>query len=940
MTEEPSDRTEALFYEAADLPTEEQRALLDAACADDPDLRAKVEKLLADDARLWANEGKTVFLDSPLVRSPTPPTDLPAPAPGPLPTSVGRYRIVRLLGEGGMGAVYEAEQDFPRRSVALKVIRPGLVVPAVLKRFAQEAQILGRLHHPGIAQIYEAGVAEDGQPFFAMELVRGASLDECARRHGLEAAGRLDLVARICDAVQHAHDQGIVHRDLKPSNILVDESGQPRVLDFGVARSTDPDLLSTLAHTRTGHMVGTLAYMSPEQVVAAPGGLDGRSDVYTLGVILFELLAGRLPYPLELLPLPEAARVIREQDPARLGAIDRRLGGDVETIVARALEKDRERRYQSAAELAEDIRRHLRHEPIRARPPSLLYRLGKFVRRRKAAVVAAAALLALLLGGTAVLVVRLRDQAVQQARRSQEVQEALSRAARLREQARSAAGNLGQWAEARAEARRAEAAAKRGPVDPGLAEQIDALMAELNEEEADRRLLDRLEAARQRQTEVDVQTNAFAMGRALPVYREAFADYGLRHDSTDPAEAARLRSRPAVRAQAVAALDHWLDLARRMKAPEADWLEQVLTAADPDDWRQRVRVARRQGKLKLLEDLAREADVAAQPPQALFVLEDTLRIGGSSAGLALLRRAWEAHPDDFWINLHLGMALSREQPPQPHEAIRFLTVAVALRKDSAAAHSNLGNVLAEHDRDVEATAAYRRAVKLKADFAEAHCNLGHSLFRQGKFPEALEEFQSGHHLGSQRKGWPWPYPSDQWVRECELFVELDGRLPAILKGEDRPASAAEHFGLARLCLYKKLHASSVRFWTEAFTAEPRIAGDFRTGQRYRAASVAALAGSGQGEEASRLGPAERARLRRQALEWLRADLAAWDEHLKGRPGQGPSPEAQKAFRIWQTASALAVVRDAEPLAALPADERAGWQRFWADVAQRLAKTRP
>src|SRR5262249_29508049 len=206
-----------------------------------------------------------------------------------------------------------------------KVIRPGLLSPALLKRFAHEAQILGRMHHPGIAQIYEAGVAEDGQPYFALELIRGVALDAYARRHALDPAARLGLVARVCAAVQHAHEQGIVHRAVKPANILVDESGQPRVLDFGVARARDADVVTSTGHTRTGQLVGTLTYMSPEQVAADPAGLDRRSDVYTLGVILFELLAGRLPYPLEHLPLPEAARVIREHEPARLGSVDARL---------------------------------------------------------------------------------------------------------------------------------------------------------------------------------------------------------------------------------------------------------------------------------------------------------------------------------------------------------------------------------------------------------------------------------------------------------------------------------------------------------------------------------------------------------------------------------------------------------------------------------------
>ena len=239
-----------------------------------------------------------------------------------------------------MGTVYEAEQDSPRRPVALKVVRPGLASPAVIRRFAHEAQILARLHHPGIAQVYEAGIADDGQPFFAMEFIRGLPLDEYADRHGLDLAARVALVARVCDAVQHAHDQGVIHRDLKPANILVEEAGQPKVLDFGVARATDADLLTAAGLTRTGQLLGTPNYMSPEQVAGDPAAIDRRADVYALGVILFELAAHRLPYRLEDRPLAEAARLILEQDPPRLGSLDPEFRGDVETIVAKAMEKD------------------------------------------------------------------------------------------------------------------------------------------------------------------------------------------------------------------------------------------------------------------------------------------------------------------------------------------------------------------------------------------------------------------------------------------------------------------------------------------------------------------------------------------------------------------------------------------------------------------------
>jgi WD40 repeat protein/predicted Ser/Thr protein kinase len=413
------DRVETLFHQASDLPPAERRVLLDAACQGDPSLRAEVERLLAEDARLRAGESEGAFLKSPLVGAPDAgnaqeggatrlaghvsagtlgPSGLRAP-----PSRIASYRIMRLIAEGGMGTVYEAEQDSPRRPVALKLIRPGLATGALVKRFQYEAQILGRLRHPGIAQVYEAGVDEDGQPFFAMEFIRGLSLDEYAKVHGLDPAARAGLVARVCDAVQHAHDQGIIHRDLKPANILVEDTGQPKVLDFGVARATNADLLTSAGLTRTGQILGTPNYMSPEQVAADPSAIDHRADVYALGVVLFELLAHRLPYHLETQPLAEAARLILQQDPPALSSIQPELRGDVETIVAKALEKDPARRYQTAADLAGDLRRWLAHEPILARPPSALYHLRKFARRHTAlvgGVVATVAALVLGLVGT------------------------------------------------------------------------------------------------------------------------------------------------------------------------------------------------------------------------------------------------------------------------------------------------------------------------------------------------------------------------------------------------------------------------------------------------------------------------------------------------------------------------------------------------------------
>jgi tetratricopeptide (TPR) repeat protein/predicted Ser/Thr protein kinase len=327
----------------------------------------------------------------------------PATVAAKVPSTIGSYRIIRLLGEGGMGAVYEAEQDQPRRRVALKVIKSAWADRELLRRFELESQTLGRLHHPGIAQIYEAGAAETSfgsQPFFAMEIIHGKPLIEYAEAKHLNTRQRLALMIQICEAVEHAHQRGIIHRDLKPGNILVEESGQPKILDFGLARVTDGDMQAT-RQTDMGQLLGTLAYMSPEQVTADPLALDTRSDVYALGVILYELLAGRLPYELSR-HVYEVVRTIQQVDPKPLSSINRAYRGDIETIAARALEKDKTRRYGSAAELAADIRRYLEDRPIAAKPASTSYQLRKFARRNKVLVTGTFAVFLTLIVGVVV----------------------------------------------------------------------------------------------------------------------------------------------------------------------------------------------------------------------------------------------------------------------------------------------------------------------------------------------------------------------------------------------------------------------------------------------------------------------------------------------------------------------------------------------------------
>jgi serine/threonine protein kinase/tetratricopeptide (TPR) repeat protein len=427
-----------LFLEACERPRAEREAFIGQACGDDPDLAQEVESLLA-----FHTEDAAGTLQQPGDTAPG----------GEIPDHIGPYKVLRRLGEGGMGVVYEVEREEPiRRRLALKVIKWGMDTAETLARFESERQALALMNHTNVAAVYEAGATVEGRPYFAMEYVEGESIVDYCDRQRLHTRERLELFLQVCEGVQHAHRRGIIHRDLKPSNVLVTEAGGrpvPKIIDFGVAKAIHQPLTTRTLFTATGVLIGTPQYMSPEQAELSGLDVDTRTDVYSLGMILYGLLVGELPFdtPLREAGFDEIRRVLRECEPPKPSTrvtsrgdgsaevagnrgtdqptLERQIRGDLDWITMRALERDRNRRYGSVAALAADIRRHLRHEPVLAGPPSKRYRVQRFVRRHRAGVAAAVVVAVAVLAGLALSTVGLR-RARHEAETARRVSEYLS----------------------------------------------------------------------------------------------------------------------------------------------------------------------------------------------------------------------------------------------------------------------------------------------------------------------------------------------------------------------------------------------------------------------------------------------------------------------------------------------------------------------------------
>jgi serine/threonine protein kinase/tetratricopeptide (TPR) repeat protein len=736
---------ETIFAEALGKGSaEEQSVYLDQACAGNAELRRAV------DALLLAHQRAGGILEAPAIGLDV--TSETRPASEAVGSTIGPYKLLQQIGEGGMGVVYMAEQRVPvTRKVALKIIKLGMDTKQVIARFEAERQALALMDHPNIARVLEAGATDSGRPYFVMELVKGVPITRYCDEHHVEPRHRLELFVQVCQAVQHAHQKGIIHRDIKPSNVLVaefDEKPVAKVIDFGVAKAVGQQLTEKTMFTAFGQVIGTIEYMSPEHAKLNQLDIDTRSDIYSLGVLLYELLTGETPFDrkrLQSAALDEMLRIIREDEPVRpstrlstshspsiaanRGLEPKKLSalvhGELDWIVMKSLEKDRNRRYETANGFAIDVQHYLTDEAVQACPPSAVYRFRKFARRNKVTLAVSGLVVSflMLLGGGIGLSVR--DRTARQARVSGQLELILADVARL-EQAEN-------WSEALASARRAEPGLATGEAAPGVQERA-------RQGRADLELVRRIEEIRAESGTawgswrgLDPKFNVLAT-QAEQDYAAAFGGAGIDVDTLSAEEAAkRITARGAIAAAVLPALDDWVAVRSKLKDESATRrLIDVLRIADPDPWRQRVRDCLARKDWAALENLVSSPDLDRQPAATISFLcsalrkqaeADTDRADGVGSGLGhrgffleidVLRRAQFNYPADFWINYRLGISMIwlKSPPLVVQEGIGYLRAAVALRPHEPRVLADLGrgyDYLGEFD---QAMACYRKALAL------------------------------------------------------------------------------------------------------------------------------------------------------------------------------------------------------------------------------------
>jgi tetratricopeptide (TPR) repeat protein len=734
---------DSIVCNAVEISSPQERAKYVArACGDDAALRRQVEALVA--AHFEAGS----FLEQPAVAERTGAyTPDPAPEEKPKPAAnvegpgavIGPYKLLQQIGEGGMGAVFMAEQTRPvQRKIAIKLIKQGMDSGQVIARFEAERQALAMMDHPNIARVLDTGATDSGRPYFVMELVKGLPITKYCDERRLTPKQRLELFVPVCQAVQHAHQKGVIHRDLKPSNVLVaqyDGKPAPKVIDFGVAKATGQKLTERTLFTEFGSVVGTLEYMSPEQAELNQLDIDTRSDVYSLGVLLYELLTGTTPLERKRLKdaaLLELLRIIREEEPPRpstrlseskesLSSISAQrqtepakltkvVRGELDWIVMKALEKDRNRRYESASAFARDVQRYLADEPVLACPRSAWYRVRKFAQRNRAALTVGSALLTALAVVLCSVGWLMWDRTAKEAALDAEATRAAEEIPSLID--------AGKWPEGLERIQRTQKLLVAGGRPAG------DLPAALRELDKDLAMAQRLEEIQGQPSQPGLETESeepafdsllwadvFEVSEAEASYARAFQEYGIDVTALPIEEAAaRIRGR-SIRLELARALDLWSSMGRRPgRSQGSDWkrLLAVAKLADPDPWRNQLREALERSDRKSLEKLAASADITSLSPATLHLLGVALLdLGAHTEAVVLLRQAQQQYPGDLWLNATLG-----ENVLKPDEKLRFYQAALAMRPNSHSLAYSVAWALDRKGSRAEADALYTKLTKL------------------------------------------------------------------------------------------------------------------------------------------------------------------------------------------------------------------------------------